>query len=185
MDKLIAFKGELEKKLDQFPLCKKIEKNSGVPAIYLAGGVSFLVLISFIYGICASLVANLIGFLYPAYASFKAIESRNTSDDTQWLTYWVVFSTFSIVDYFISPFLSLTGFYFPLKVAFLLWCYIPQTQGASFIYKRFLRPFLFENEKYIDEAIKKGKKNVEKITESIGDITDGAEQFVRNQKKAN
>ena len=45
-------------------------------------------------------MANTIGFAYPAYCSIRALESSVKSDDTQWLTYWVVFAAFSVVEYF-------------------------------------------------------------------------------------
>ena len=32
--------------------------------------------------------------IFAAFESFKAIESTGTTDDTQWLTYWVVFAAF-------------------------------------------------------------------------------------------
>jgi len=34
-----------------------------------------------------------------AYESIRAIESTGTADDTQWLTYWVVFSFFNVIEY--------------------------------------------------------------------------------------
>jgi hypothetical protein len=68
--------------------------------------------------------SNLVGFVYPAYASFKAIESADKEDDKQWsaarvwraglarmltrlcgpprLTYWVVFSFLTVIEYFSS-----------------------------------------------------------------------------------
>ena len=47
----------------------------------------------------------------------KAIESVNKEDDTQWLTYWVVFSVFSIAEFFIDLLLSWIPLYFFLKAS--------------------------------------------------------------------
>lgn len=53
--------------------------------------------------------------------SIKAIESPNKDDDTQWLTYWVVYGIFSIAEFFSDLFLSWFPFYFLMKVcSFLL-----------------------------------------------------------------
>jgi len=47
----------------------------------------------------------------------KAIESVNKEDDTQWLTYWVVFSVFSVAEFFTDILLSWVPLYFFLKVS--------------------------------------------------------------------
>ena len=39
-------------------------------------------------------------FLYPAYWSIKALETSDLKDDRKWLTYWVVFAFFSVLEYF-------------------------------------------------------------------------------------
>lgn len=44
----------------------------------------------------------LIGTIYPMYMSFKAIESEEKEDDTQWLIYWVIYSTFTIAEVFVG-----------------------------------------------------------------------------------
>lgn len=44
------------------------------------------------------------------------------------LTYWVVFAAFSILEAFLSVLLHWIPFYFALKLAFLAWCFLPQTQ---------------------------------------------------------
>ena len=49
----------------------------------------------------------------------KAIESPNKDDDTQWLTYWVVYGVFSIAEFFSDFFLSWLPFYYMLKVRWL------------------------------------------------------------------
>lgn len=46
----------------------------------------------------------------------KAIDSVDKDDDTQWLTYWVVYAAFGIIEYFTDILLSWIPFYFLLKV---------------------------------------------------------------------
>merc|ERR1711977_218036 len=88
------------------------------------------------------LLINLVGFVYPAYKSFKAVESGDKKDDTLWLTYWVVFAFFSLTEQAADFLISWIPMYFFLKVAFLVWCYHPVTAGATTIYSLALKPYL-------------------------------------------
>ena len=40
--------------------------------------------------------SDMVGFIYPMYKSIKAIESEEKADDSQWLTYWLIFSLFKV-----------------------------------------------------------------------------------------
>lgn len=51
--------------------------------------------------------------------SIKAIESPNKDDDTQWLTYWVVYGFFGVGEFFFDIVLSWFPFYYVCKVRML------------------------------------------------------------------
>lgn len=77
--------------------------------------IGFLVL-WLAFGYAAQLVCNSVGFIYPAYVSIHAIESHNKEDDTKWLTYWVVFAVFSVVEFFADTLVGWFPLYWLAKV---------------------------------------------------------------------
>ena len=64
-----------------------------------------------------------IGFVYPAYCSVRALESRSKDDDTKWLTYWVVFALFSVIEFFSDILVGWVPFYWLTKVT-IIFCYL-------------------------------------------------------------
>jgi len=161
MEKVNHYLDKAEKYLDDNPnfltqLLAKAELKTGVKRRYIIFVVGLLMVVYLIVGYAAQLVCNFIGFLYPAYASVKAIESRGTNDDTAWLMYWVVYSSFSCLEFFSDIILSWLPFYYFLKCIFLGWCMgaLPFAgNGSILIYKKFIRPFVLKNEDKIDEAL--------------------------------
>ena len=95
---------------------------------------------SIVYGLGGmKLVSDIFAFAYPAYMSFKAIDSADPTDDTQWLTYWVVFALFSIVENVMSFLVSWIPFYFVIKCTFFMWLYHPKFMGAGLVYKQVIK----------------------------------------------
>jgi receptor expression-enhancing protein 5/6 len=115
-------------------------------------------------------VTNFLGFAFPAYASFRAIESPDKDDDTQWLTYWVVFSAFSLLEVFSDILAESFPMYFAFKFALLIWLSAPPTRGAEYVYKTFVRPFLLENEQKIDKTLAQAEEITEEVTEAAQEI---------------
>jgi receptor expression-enhancing protein 5/6 len=60
-----------------------------------------------------------LGVAYPVFMSFNALESNGLGDDLQWLTYWVVFGLFNMIDQFAGFVLYFILFYYVLKLAVL------------------------------------------------------------------
>lgn len=86
---------------------------------FCSTGVVAASVLYLIFGYGAQLLANLISVAYPAYISIKAIESSTKADDTKWLTYWVLYATFSLFEFFSNFLTSFIPFYFLLKVGII------------------------------------------------------------------
>ena len=100
-------------------------------------------------GIGNTYITCLLGVAYPCFKSFLALESKGADDDKQWLTYWVVFGLFNIVDQFAGFILHFIPFYFFLKLIFLVYLFHPDTQGATSIYNWYILPKMKQYEKHI------------------------------------
>ncbi|CAL1526754.1 unnamed protein product [Lymnaea stagnalis] len=108
--------------------------------------------------ILSRLVILVFGTLYPAYASYKAVRTKNVKEYVKWMMYWIVFALFCSVETFSDVFLSWLPFYYELKIVFVLWMLSPMTQGSSFLFKKFVHPQLARREKDIDEMIEQASK---------------------------
>jgi len=123
-------------------------------------GGTILIIISVILGLMSNFLITIIGFVYPAYMSFKALESKDVADDTQWLTYWIIFSLFRIVDGFGNFVLQYVPFYYTIKLVFLVYLYHPRFRGATLVYQYAIRPFMLRHQAKIDEKLEQLANNV-------------------------
>jgi hypothetical protein len=82
-----------------------------------------------------------------------ALESKGSDDDTKWLTYWVVYAFFGLFEFFSDLILGWFPFYWLAKVAFLVWCFNPLTNGSLVVYNRLIRPVFLRNQSKIDGAV--------------------------------
>ncbi|XP_033750007.1 receptor expression-enhancing protein 5-like isoform X1 [Pecten maximus] len=143
---------------------EKIEQKTGVRRLYIALGLLAFLGLYLMIGYGAQFVCNFVGFLYPAYASIKAIESHTKDDDTKWLTYWVVYALFSLIEFFADIFLFWIPFYWFLKCCFLGYCMAPTAwNGSHTIYNRAIRPIALKYQDRIDTALDKASDAIHEV----------------------
>ena len=173
----------LDDELSQFPFIKDLEKKTGVPKVYLTSGLVLVASLLLVLNFGGVLISNLIGFVYPAYASFEALETVTAVDDQLWLTYWIVFSFFSVIEVFSDSLLGWFPFYFLLKSVFLIWCYAPQTRGASLIYQGFIRPVLISFRGHVDQLKEDPKKFAKNVTSAAADRLNQVKASLDQERK--
>ena len=155
---------------------KLIEKKTGQnPKIIL--GILAASLIFVIIGYLEKYITCIVGIVLPTYWSIKAIESNEGDDDKQWLTYWAVYAVFDFLDLFAGFILKIIPFYYILKLIFLIWCFMPNTQGALMVYNHIIKKFFIKYENSLDKLVNKVMKKSKEASERA------QEEFEKNKDK--
>ena len=123
-----------------------IEQKTGIKGIYVVIGL--IVCIFLVYkNIFDTVITNLVGTFYPAFMTIKSIEKNNDSEQKYWLTYWAVFGFFILIDMFSPIIVKFIPFYLIFKIIFLIWLFLPGTNGCKFFYNKVVKRIL---KRYVD-----------------------------------
>ncbi|XP_018052638.1 PREDICTED: uncharacterized protein LOC108690064 isoform X1 [Atta colombica] len=135
--------------LQTFPIRMTLN-NVGLLTVFLA----IVSPRSLIYRLVYPIFRLVFGTLYPAYASYKAVRTKNVKEYVKWMMYWIVFALFTCAETFTDVFFSFWfPFYYEIKIILVLWLLSPATKGSSILYRRFVHPALIRREAEIDEAL--------------------------------
>lgn len=99
------------------------------------------------------LLCSLASFLFPIFASYKALKTSDPAQLTPWLMYWVVLSIGLLAESWVAFIVTWIPFYGYFRLLLILYLVLPQTQGARVLYEQYVHPFLQDNESQIDEFI--------------------------------
>ncbi|XP_052850560.1 receptor expression-enhancing protein 6 isoform X1 [Drosophila gunungcola] len=102
------------------------------------------------------LLSLLVGCLYPAFASYKILNSQPCCDVEvlrMWLSYWIVYGVYVGVDYLTGSLGTFIPFLNEFKLLFLFWLLPTVGGGSLLIYGEILRSFFSNNELSIDQVI--------------------------------
>ncbi|KAL2787312.1 protein yop1 [Aspergillus keveii] len=132
---------QLDKELSKYPVLNNLERQTSVPKVYVVLGLGGIYTFLVFFNIAGELLVNLAGFVLPTYYSLNALFTSGKADDTQWLTYWVVYAFFTVIESAISaPYWF--PFYYIFKFALVLWMALPQTNGAQVVFNSLLQPLV-------------------------------------------
>ncbi|KAK4156472.1 TB2/DP1, HVA22 family-domain-containing protein [Chaetomidium leptoderma] len=140
-DRVQHYVSQLDKELSKYPALNNLEKQTSIPKAYAVLGLGALYFFLIIFNLGGQLLTNIAGFAIPGYYSVAALFSASKEDDTQWLTYWVVFAFFTVVESLVSV-VYWFPFYYTFKFVFLLWLSLPAFKGAELIFRSFMAPTL-------------------------------------------
>merc|ERR1712150_406212 len=110
------------------------EKKTGLSRNKLLAIGGTAVGVALVVGYAAQLLSGLIGFLYPAYYSVRALANKQKEEEHRWLTYWFA------------------------KTLLLVWCMAPPPySGSEVLYNRVIKPAYISYHGEIDSALDKAK----------------------------
>ena len=101
--------------------------------------------------------------LLPAYIAYKALRSRDPAQSHPWLIYFTVLSLVQLAD---SYTLFITGwipFFGIVRLIFMLYLVLPQTQGAKVLYLNYLEPYIVHHENQIDDFITQTHRQLDSV----------------------
>ncbi len=72
-------------------------------------------------------------------------------------------------------------FYYPLKLAFLMWCFLPQSKGAQTVYDTVIRPTLSAHERKIDSSLDSVRAAAGRtVSSAVRSVGSGVARSVRS-----
>ncbi|EER27232.1 ER membrane protein DP1/Yop1 [Coccidioides posadasii str. Silveira] len=130
---------QIDKELSKYPVLNNLERQTSVPKVYAFLGLVGIYFFLVFFNIAGEFLVNFAGFLIPGYYSLNALFTATKTDDTQWLTYWVVYAFLTVIESAISA-AYWFPFYYLFKFVLILWMALPQTHGAQIVFGSFIQP---------------------------------------------
>ena len=148
-----------------------IQEKTGIKGIYVVIGLILSVI--FVYlNIFDTIITNLVGTLYPAFWTIKSIEKDDLKEQRNWLTYWIVFGFFVLMDMFSPIIVKFIPIYFVMKIMLLIWLLMPGSYGCIFVYNLIVK-----------KIIRKYENNLQKIVSNIEGIINENSKINESKSK--
>jgi len=160
----------LDKRLSKYEVMKNLEEKTGVhkTRLAIAGMVVGAFLLVWLFSFAA--LCDTLAFVYPCYKSFKALRSQDADEHTFWLTYWVVYGLFDLVEIVCDAFLAWFPFYAFSKGVFLICCFHSRIRLCVVIYDLVIRPLFRRSEDSLDRLNEEIQSRLKHLATEIFDV---------------
>ena len=179
MSSSLSANAALNSSLSRLSFLASVERATGIPRLYCVIALLLLATGIVFQGWGWRLLTTVLAFCYPLYCSLRCLCAPHSysADPSRgprlWLVYWLVFGLLSFSERLSDSLLSFLPLYRPLKLAFLLWCFLPHTQGCAVLYDCVLHPLLARHSPIIE-------RSVGDVREAVGAV---GEHVVREGRK--
>jgi receptor expression-enhancing protein 5/6 len=181
-EQFCAAERTLDRELSKHPIFLRLERSTGIKKTHQIGLAVGLVAFLLALRVAGDLLLAVVAFAYPAIMTVSAIERNDKSEDTHWLSYWLVLAFWSTLE-------SLTGgvlpgivpWYSTVKLAGCIWLFMPQTRGATIVYGAVVRPLalMVRDHPSMKDVMGKMQQNAAEAGQKIGKATENAKTMAR------
>lgn len=140
-------------------LSQKLNQKSSLVFTVLLGILALVLIFSALGGA----ILSFLSFFFPAYQTFKAMESSDTKLYSKMLLFWTMYGSLHLLDKiaFFFPFYKL------IRTGVTVYLYMNDYQGAERIYESLLRERLRPHIQRIGEFIGRVEEKSEILTQSL------------------
>ena len=104
-------------------------------------------------------IRMVMGIMYPAYNSYKVIQSKDMEEYVNTITYWVVFSLFTAVEQIVDRLLeNIFPYFYEFKILFVVWLVASFTKGYSYLFSWLVQPVMMRIEVKVDDILNEVRK---------------------------
>ncbi|KAG0147301.1 hypothetical protein CROQUDRAFT_670590 [Cronartium quercuum f. sp. fusiforme G11] len=132
-----------------------------------------------LFSFISFLIVTSLGTLYPIYLSYKAIKANDLQSLEVLLMYWIVMGSVTALENTLGWLVNWLPFYYEAKTILMLWLTLPQIQGSTYVYLKYLHPFLLEHETEIDALMVEAKEKCKKAgTDYLRKVIEKVKELV-------
>ncbi|PJF19646.1 Protein YOP1 [Paramicrosporidium saccamoebae] len=172
----------LDRELSKHSIFLRLERTTGIKKTHLIGLAVGLVAFLLALRVASDLLLAVVAFAYPAIMTVSAIERNDKSEDTHWLSYWLVLAFWSTLESLTGGLLpGLVPWYSTVKLIGCIWLFMPQTRGATTVYGAVVRPLalMARDHPTMKDVMGKVQRNAAEAGHKIGKATEDAKAMAR------